>query len=407
LQYFITVTLERFVKMIYRVVAKNDDHGLFKKPIKIYYIDNSFIRPDRSEVQDNGVIVDEPSEIETLTKCMKSICKMHDFKKKPLYIEVCEGFMVEKNAKLISKILNEHYGNEYVGKTFLVTGSMTIHKKNKNYKGLILLPSLAFPFVEVPFHLRNNLKDISYDNRSLEKTFSVLYSRKSYDRNRIFDYMIKNLDEQSELIFHEHNQTYYSSIIDGYKPEKYLNTKYSDVYGNKDNEFNAEDTVLYCYLDNLKRSNNCFINVVSETNYYESGSSWFTEKTIIPILTGQPFIVSSTAGIYKLLHEFGFKTFSDFWDESFDTEEYHDKRNEKFNTVLMQISKKYDTIEKRKTALNSMKEILEHNRNKMIEYFSQETKNEGWIKAFDVVKHEEIFMDLIRRRNKANYPDLF
>lgn len=59
------------------------------------------------------------------------------------------------------------------------------------------------------------------------------------------------------------------------------------------------------------------ISIVSETNF-DNNIIHMTEKTIKPILFKQPFIVVGPAHTLKYLRNMGFKTFSDFWDESYD-----------------------------------------------------------------------------------------
>jgi len=43
-----------------------------------------------------------------------------------------------------------------------------------------------------------------------------------------------------------------------------------------------------------------------------------TEKTFKPIAMGMPFVIVGTQGSLKYLRSYGFKTFGDFWDESYD-----------------------------------------------------------------------------------------
>jgi len=50
----------------------------------------------------------------------------------------------------------------------------------------------------------------------------------------------------------------------------------------------------------------------------ESVYSFRTEKIAKPLVIGHPFIVASTPGFYRDLHELGFKTFGHVIDESFD-----------------------------------------------------------------------------------------
>ena len=59
------------------------------------------------------------------------------------------------------------------------------------------------------------------------------------------------------------------------------------------------------------------------------------------------------------LHELGFKTFNEFWDESYDLEESFEKRLEKILDVMEEINKK--TLAELQQMLLDMEGILEHN----------------------------------------------
>lgn len=65
------------------------------------------------------------------------------------------------------------------------------------------------------------------------------------------------------------------------------------------------------------------INLVTETfyinhwNYYSE--MFITEKTFKPILSNQIFIIIGPQGILKKLQEFGFRTFEEIFDESYDS----------------------------------------------------------------------------------------
>lgn len=62
-----------------------------------------------------------------------------------------------------------------------------------------------------------------------------------------------------------------------------------------------------------------YISLVSETNF-ESNIIHMTEKTIKPIVFKHPFIIVGPAGTLKKLKGMGLRTFSEFWDESYDNE---------------------------------------------------------------------------------------
>ena len=61
------------------------------------------------------------------------------------------------------------------------------------------------------------------------------------------------------------------------------------------------------------------IEVVLET-LFDDSRLHLTEKSLRPIACGQPFILASTTGSLEYLRNYGFKTFSNCWDESYDLE---------------------------------------------------------------------------------------
>jgi predicted XRE-type DNA-binding protein len=59
------------------------------------------------------------------------------------------------------------------------------------------------------------------------------------------------------------------------------------------------------------------IEIVLET-LFDDRRLHLTEKSLRPIACGQPFILAGTHGSLEYLRSYGFKTFSDIWDESYD-----------------------------------------------------------------------------------------
>ncbi len=77
------------------------------------------------------------------------------------------------------------------------------------------------------------------------------------------------------------------------------------------------------------------------------------------MLLGMPFVVLARPGFLKDLHAHGFKTFGDFWDESYDDCYDYRERYEHYYNTLKQIQS--FSVSKRKAMLNDMQPILEHN----------------------------------------------
>lgn len=96
--------------------------------------------------------------------------------------------------------------------------------------------------------------------------------------------------------------------------------------------FPVEDELL----DTASWYDKTTIHLASETNF-ENNVIHLTEKTIKPIIFKQAFIIVGPAKTLAYLKKLGFKTFSDFWDESYDDEIDAAKRMDKIIQVMKQI----------------------------------------------------------------------
>jgi len=87
-------------------------------------------------------------------------------------------------------------------------------------------------------------------------------------------------------------------------------------------------------LDDYESTN---IEVVLET-LFDDPRQQLTEKSLRPIAAAQPFILVSTAGSLEYLRSYGFKTFSDLWDEQYDLVADPKERLIKIIEVMQQIA---------------------------------------------------------------------
>jgi len=115
--------------------------------------------------------------------------------------------------------------------------------------------------------------------------------------------------------------------------------------------------------DITKEYTSSFCNIVTETYFLESIDKLFgfSEKLMKPIVAQIPFIIVGQPHSLKYLNQLGFKTFSDWWDESYDSEMNHYKRLQKIFKVIHEISKW--PLEKCKKVYNEMNDTLIHNSN--------------------------------------------
>jgi hypothetical protein len=175
------------------------------------------------------------------------------------------------------------------------------------------------------------------------------------------------------------DQCYYS--MDKTQPEanrsfiencKYLLSRFSDM-GLISDDVLAADKLLPLVLDNPNFSrypmehsvdpvkhlyDTSLINIVTET-YFFNKIIHITEKTYKPIAFMQPFILVAAAGSLQHIKDMGFKTFGNFWDESYDQELDDKQRFRKITALIQSIS---DWTKEEKTQFTfKVKDIVDYN----------------------------------------------
>lgn len=123
----------------------------------------------------------------------------------------------------------------------------------------------------------------------------------------------------------------------------------------EDSEFIPNQSMLLSPLPKLMES---FIFVVTETCYWQD-KTHLTEKIFKPIALQMPFILVGCVNNLAYLRSYGFKTFGDYWDESYDTIADPISRLTAIADILKDISNL--SASEQKTMLLDMQPILEHN----------------------------------------------
>jgi len=151
------------------------------------------------------------------------------------------------------------------------------------------------------------------------------------------------------------------AILDAVQP---LKEKYPDieaVFGNqslpKNFKGETDHPMHSCWLSLFDESAESLLYLVTET-VATGRRHHLTEKTFKPIAIGMPFVIVGTQGSLKYLRSYGFQTFGDLWDESYDDEPDDHKRIEKIAQVL-----KHLETSDRQTIFESAHDIIQHNWN--------------------------------------------
>lgn len=102
-----------------------------------------------------------------------------------------------------------------------------------------------------------------------------------------------------------------------------------------------------------------FVNIVTETRY-ASPTVYISEKSLKPMAVWRPFIMLASPGTLRFLRNLGFKTFHEFWDESYDDIIDNTARFEAVYDIVQSIlQKSHAELEE---MLHNMLPILDHNK---------------------------------------------
>lgn len=148
-------------------------------------------------------------------------------------------------------------------------------------------------------------------------------------------------------------------------------SRYSNIYSDIEQVFfDADLPRLYqgestqimtsCWLGNYTEAQDSLLYVPTETVYF-GRRLHLTEKTFKAIALEMPFVLVAPAHSLEYLREYGFKTFGDIFDESYDSETDDIVRIEKIASLL----KSLDNLspKERQQIHNACLPIVEHNYN--------------------------------------------
>jgi hypothetical protein len=106
--------------------------------------------------------------------------------------------------------------------------------------------------------------------------------------------------------------------------------------------------------------NDVFCSIVTESSFLDI-TTYISDKTITAIVNCMPFITVGPPHALKTARDMGFKTFSDYWDESYDNEFDHTRRIKKIFELIDTISK--FTKEELITMQQDMQPVCIYNKN--------------------------------------------
>ena len=115
-----------------------------------------------------------------------------------------------------------------------------------------------------------------------------------------------------------------------------------------------------CWLSLFDESADSLLYLVTET-VATGRRHHLTEKTFKPIALGMPFVLVATQGSLEYLRSYGFRTFGELWDESYDTIQDDHQRIQAVGELLRDLDRM--TPEQRLSLHQRAAAIVEHNWN--------------------------------------------
>lgn len=159
-----------------------------------------------------------------------------------------------------------------------------------------------------------------------------------------------NIDKHYDL--HQFKQTHWRphNVIEEYFPLCTADGNYSANFDQEDYESTDIEVVLETLFDDQRVH--------------------LTEKILRPIAMGQPFILAGTPNSLKYLRNYGFKTFSNCWDESYDMMTDSIERMDKIIKIMRDIVSMTST--KQAEIIKRAQDIAEYNKQY---FFSEKFQN--------------------------------
>ena len=148
------------------------------------------------------------------------------------------------------------------------------------------------------------------------------------ERELIKNVLIDNL-EKEDFVFRYNSQDFGRSI-DAIDIADTSNSDFVNVHQAFEKRFihiQKQPGYVYWKLVSMAAHNMSYFNLVLESDVTRS-VFFLTEKTVKPLLIGQPFVIHGSLGFLQHLKNLGFSTFGDLWDESYDQEPDYKKRAE-------------------------------------------------------------------------------
>lgn len=151
------------------------------------------------------------------------------------------------------------------------------------------------------------------------------------------------------------------------KPDQSIAARYREIQPHFPLSWDIKEKDHYSLAANLEMSDSyinenldTYLNIVSETRFYNITPVWFSEKTFRAMMFLQPFVVLGAAGLLQALRDRGYQTFGRWINESYDSiDDDVDRCHQALTSAIEFFSTK--TQEELSEVIKEMLPVLMHN----------------------------------------------
>ena len=213
-------------------------------------------------------------------------------------------------------------------------------------------------------YLYSESAQVSYMHKLVD--FDVILDE-TFVAGRDWEFYWEDIDRRLPFKFSEWQTkypTYYNTIIKNFDNIK------NNLYIDREHDHNWSEIadinliVSDIPIEQYKKS---FLYVVSES-VFAVPFGYACDKTLTAIKCMRPFVLVSPPHSLEYLHAMGFKTFGEYWDESYDQETDHEKRFIKVLDIIKKISTM--SIQECQNMCKDMESILLHNNKNIVNMLS-------------------------------------
>jgi 16S rRNA G1207 methylase RsmC len=338
---------------------------------KIYFIDATIGRREIFLIRDTIELVEEIKQAHRQGKT-----KFFFY----MFTEAVMSHIVFKIHR-IAKLLNNVIPSEnFFYLSGAINGEEAYEKVAQQYGFTFRISVLSAPMFH--YYLRTTTYSYSLDNNTFEakvkpKKFLCFNKLEREQRLRLLERMLeKNYVDLGYYSFESSENDNFHIIADRLDP-----IQFPHVIANKHkfpmrlNITEDRENPVNIIPDDLEYFKNSYFSIVNETLFYgfrsssthvihhqlnaEYSSVFISEKTFKCLALKHPFVVFGRPGTLKGLHKLGFKTFSPYFNESYD--DIIDD-NERFDAIFNEITRLINLSDDEwLEILRNIEPILEHN----------------------------------------------